>query len=130
MTVPKLHSLGVAVMDSAFYADCPLSKNALAQALNTSRPTIWRYECIAYYSVPEFKDDYPTLPKELWGLKGCTRDREIPLSPYQTWTVSLVKACYVSLRKKSAVETFIATNQYLFTKASYHRNLMKLAAIA
>ena len=117
-------------MDSAFYADCPLSKNALAKALDTSRPTIWRYECIAYYSIPEFKDDYPSLPKELWGIKGCTRDREIPLSPYQSWTLSLLKSCYAIFRKKSAVETFIDTNQYIFAKASYYRNLIKLAAIA
>jgi len=130
MTIPQKYSLGAVVVDSAFYADCPLSKNALSQALNTSRPTIWRHECIAYYSVPEFKEDYPSLPKELWGIKGCTRDREIPLSPYQIWVVSLIKTSYASLRKKSAVETFIAANQYLFTKASYHRNLMKLAAIA
>ena len=114
-------------MDSAFYADCPLSKNALAIALTTSRPTIWRHENIAYWQVPDFKEDYPTLPKTLWLEKKCSRDREVPLSPYQSWTISLVKECYAHLRKKSAVEIFIKENAYLFTRGNYHAQLTKLA---
>jgi hypothetical protein len=130
MTVPQLYSLGGAAMDAAFYADCPLSKNALAQALNTSRPTIWRHEGIAYWKVPGFKEDYPELPKELWKAKGCSRDREVPLSPYQSWVVSLVKECYAHLRKKSAVESFILQNQYLFTRGNYQNQLAKLARMS
>lgn len=130
MTVPKLYSLGVAVVDSAFYADCPLSKNALAEALNTSRPTIWRHEGIAYWKVFEFKTDYPELPRELWLVKKCSRDREVPLSPYQSWVVSLVKGCYIHLRKKSAVEVFIKENPYVFTRGNYHNQLTKLARMS
>ena len=84
MSVPQLYSLGVIATDSAFFADCPLSKNALSKALNTSRPTIWRYEGIAYYSVQEFKEDYPQLPKELWLIKKSRHDLIVPLSPYQS----------------------------------------------
>jgi hypothetical protein len=127
VAVPKLYSLGAIVIDAAFYADCRLSKNALAQVLGTSRPTVWRYEGIAYYGIPEFKEDYPELPKELWKVKGCSRDREVPLTPYQSWVVSLVKACYTNLRKKSAVESFIKDNAYLFTKVNYQNRLMKIA---
>lgn len=130
MTAPKLYSLGVTIMDSAFYADCPLSKNALAQALNSSRPTIWRHEGIAYWKVPNFKEDYPELPRELWHEKKCSRDREVPLSPYQSWVVSLVKECYAHLRKKSAVESFIQQNQYLFTRGNYQNQLTKLARMS
>lgn len=117
-------------MDAAFYADCPLSKNALAQVLKTSRPTIWRHEGIAYWKVPNFKEDYPELPRELWHEKKCSRDREVPLSPYQSWVVSLVKECYAHLRKKSAVESFIQQNQYLFTRGNYQNQLTKLARMS
>lgn len=130
MSIPRLYSLGAAVMDSAFYADCPLSKNALAQALKTSRPTIWRYENIAYWAIADFKEDYPKLPKELWETKGCSRDREVPLSPYQSWVVSVIKECYSHLRKKSAVEDFIKANSYLLSRRNYQSELTKLAKMA
>lgn len=127
MSHPKLYSLGAAITDSAFYADCRLSKNALAQALNSSRPTIWRHETIAYWKIPEFKEDYPELPKQLWKEKKCARDREVPLTPYQSWVISLVKASFDQLKKKSAVESFVKENAYLFTRANYHNQLAKLA---
>ena len=130
MSVPQLYSLGKIAIDSAFYADCPLSKNALSKVLNKSRPTVWRYEGIAYYSVQEFKEDYPRLPKELWLVKKSKHDRTVLLSPYQSWVISIIKTCQSHLGKKSAVQQFVKENQYLFSKNNYHLHLAKLAKIA
>ena len=130
MNAPTFYSLGAAAIDSAFYADSPLSKMVLSQCLCKSRPTIWRYENIAYYSVPDFKNDYPQLPKELWLIKKSKHDRTVPLSPYQCWVISLIKTCQTTLGKKTAVKEFIKNNQYLFTQSNYQICLAKLAKIA
>lgn len=123
----KLFCLGQHLIHKAYIADCPHTKQLLSKVLKTSRPTIWRYEGIAYYCIPEFKDDYPELPKELWIERGSSRDRTVPLSPFQSWCISLISTAYKCLRKKDAVEQFIKTNPYLFTKNKYLFELEQLA---
>lgn len=127
MNAPTFYCLGAAAIDSAFYADSPMSKLVLSQCLTKSRPTIWRYENIAYYAIPDFKEDYPSIPKDLWLIKKSKHDRTVPLSPYQCWVISLIKTCQSVLKKKALVKEFIKNNQYLFTRNNYQVSLSKLA---
>ena len=121
MAVLKMYSSGARIMNSAFYADNSLSKTMLAKALGTSRRTIWRHKRLACRLIPSFREDTSEQPKE------CTnkREREVLLSPYQIWVISLVKLSYTHLRRKSAVELFLTSNPYLFTRSTYQRFLSK-----
>jgi lambda repressor-like predicted transcriptional regulator len=121
MTALKMYASGTRIMDSAIYADYPLPKALLAEALGTSHKTIWRYKRLAYQLIPAFREDTPVLPKEFTNKRG----REVLLSPYQIWIVSLIKASYTHLQRKSAVEFLIKSNPHLFTKATYQRYLFK-----
>jgi hypothetical protein len=121
MAVLKMYSSGTRIMNSAFYAENSLSKAMLARALGTSRRTIWRYKRLACRLIPSFREDSPTLLKDFTNK----HEREVLLSPYQIWVISLVKHSYAHLHRKSAVEFFIKSNPYLFTKTTYQRFLSK-----
>lgn len=130
MSLPQFYSLATTVKVSAFFADCPLSKTAIARTLTTSRPSIKRLESIAFAQIPDFRKDYPEYPKEEWLTRKSKYNREVLLTPFQTWIVSLLKKCMEHLGKKAAVESFIATNAYLFTRETYRKELQKLAHLS
>lgn len=130
MSLPQFYSLAVTVKASAFFADCPLSKTAIAQILSTSRPSIKRLESIAFSHIPEFRQDYPEYPKDEWLVRKSKYNREALLTPFQTWIVSLLKKCMEHLGKKTAVESFIVANTYLFTRETFRKELQKLAQLS
>ena len=89
-----------------------------------------RLESIAFSHIPEFRQDYPEHPKEEWLLRKSKYDREVLLTPFQTWIVSLLKMCMEHLKKKTAVESFILANAYLFTHETFRKELQKLAQLS
>ncbi|MEO1186422.1 MAG: hypothetical protein AAFX46_17830 [Cyanobacteria bacterium J06636_27] len=130
MSLPQFYSLAATVKASAFFADCPLSKTAIAHTLSTSRPSIKRLESIAFSHISEFRQDYPEYPKEEWLMRKSKYNREVLLTPFQTWIVSLLKKCMEHLGKKTAVESFILANAYLFTRETFRKELQKLAQLS
>ncbi|NJM73027.1 MAG: hypothetical protein HC862_24385 [Scytonema sp. RU_4_4] len=97
---PSTVNLGQFLVGKALYADCHLTKKAIADALQIKSPSVWRYDKIAYYFVPEYQGDYPELPREQWLIKKSKHDRTIPLTPYQTWVLSLIRAAFVILKRR------------------------------
>ena len=130
MSLPQFYSLAATVKASAFFADCPLSKTAIAHTLSTSRPTVKRLESIAFSHIPDFRQDYPEHPKAEWLMRKSKYNREVLLTPFQTWIVSLLKTCMEHLKKKTAVESFILANAYLFTHETFRKELQKLAQLS
>ncbi|MEC4817838.1 MAG: hypothetical protein SAK29_31880 [Scytonema sp. PMC 1069.18] len=106
-------------MGKALYADCPLTKKAIADALQIKSPSVWRYDKTAYYFVRDYQQDYPELPKEQWLIKKSKHDRTIPLTPYQTWVISLIRTAFVILKKEKLVREYIQVNGYVFSKSKY-----------
>ncbi|KYC40852.1 hypothetical protein WA1_24845 [Scytonema hofmannii PCC 7110] len=88
MQIPRIFNLGEFAVGEALYSNSPLSKQALSQILATSRPTIQRYEAIAYREVPDFRLDYPELLREQWKIRKASRDRTVA---YLT-VLSLIKS--------------------------------------
>mgnify|MGYP001791875722 FL=1 len=125
----QLFSLGRYILDNALFADAPMTKQALAKWLKTSRPTISRYGGIVYYKFSEFRNDYPELDKSLWAKKGGSRDRNALLTPYQSWVISLIFTSYKCLRNEKAVGQFLDSNPYIFTKSKYHQELRKQSSL-
>lgn len=119
-------------MGRAIYCDSSLTKTALASAFDVNRPSVWRYDKVTYYLVKDYREDYPELPNdiELIKKKGCKRDRCAPLTPYQSWVLSLIRACFVYFGKEARVKQFVEQNNYLFTKTKYNSQLQKLAVAA
>ena len=130
MSLPQFYSLAATVKASAFFADCPLSKTAIAHTLSTSRPSIKRLESIAFSHISEFRSCYPEYPKEEWLMRKSKYNREVLLTPFQTWIVSLLKMRMEHLKKKTAVESFILANAYLFTHETFRKELQKLAQLS
>ena len=119
MTTPSVYKLGQFLVSKAIYADCPLTKKAIADALLVKHPTIWRYDKIAYYFVADYKQDYPELPKQQWIVKKCKHDRTTPLTPYQTWVISLIRTAFIILKKEKLVREYMQQNSYLFSRNKY-----------
>lgn len=130
MQIPKIFNLGEFAMGEALYSNAPLAKQALAGLLATSRPTIQRYEAIAYREVSDFRLDYPELPREQWKIRKSSRDRTVPLSTYQIWVISIIQAIFKTLKKESSTATFLKDNPYLLSRAKYESRLRELAKVA
>ncbi|MEM7578288.1 MAG: hypothetical protein AAF316_00290 [Cyanobacteria bacterium P01_A01_bin.80] len=130
----QLYSLNEQILAGAIYLNFSTTKAQLSNLLETSRNTIKRYDKILFYTVEDYKKEYPPLPckteedKQVIRKKRCTRDRERPLSTYQSWVVSLLKTAYFALKSTERVKQFIEQNNYLFSKQSYVQILNKLAA--
>ena len=125
--LPRLYTLGDFIVAESLISDCSLSKQALSEILLTSRPTVWRYDEVAYWVVADYKHEYPELPKEEWLIKKQKRDRQVPLTPYQIWVVSAVQICFKHYRKEAPVKSYIRTNSYIFSRERYEARLLKLA---
>jgi len=130
MQLPRIFNLGETIVTDAVIADCGMTKQALSEVLRTSRPTLVRYDSIAYYSVPDYKDDYPAYPREQWLVKKAKHDRTVPLSPYQIWVLSGVQICFNFYGKKEPTETYIKKNSYIFSRSRYEQRLRQLANTA
>ncbi|SRR5579883_653887 len=127
MQLPRVVNLGESIVLESVIADCSMSKQALSKILGTSRPTIWRYDEIAYWAVPDYKQDYPELPKEQWLIRKSKRDRQVHLSPYQIWVISAIQICFKHYHRESPVKTYIEKNSYVFSRARYEARLRQLA---
>jgi hypothetical protein len=110
MQPPRLFNLGELTVAESLISDCSLSKQALSQILQTSRPTVWRYDELAYWQIPDYKQEYPELPKEQWLIKKQKRDRQVPLTPYQIWVISAIQICFKHYRKEAPVKDYIKAN--------------------
>ena len=130
MQAPRIFNLGEIIVAESLISDCSLSKQALSQILGTSRPTVWRYDEVVYWEVPDYKHEYPELPKEEWLIKKQKRDRQVPLTPYQIWVISAVQICFKHYRKEAPVKSYIRANSYVFSRARYKARLLKLASEA
>lgn len=128
----NIYCVGEFVMDRALYADFSLTKQAVANAFDMNRPSVWRYDKATFYLVKEYREDYPELPNdiELIKKKKCKRDRSVPLTPYQVWVLSLIRACFIYFGREARVKEFVQANGYLFSKAKYTAQLRKLAVAA
>lgn len=128
----NIYCVGEFVMAQAIYADSSLTKKALADAFDLNRPSVWRYDKATFYLVKEYREDYPELPNdiELIRKKGCKRDRSVPLTPYQVWVLSLIRACFIYFGREARVKEFVQTNGYLFSRSKYITQLRKLAVAA
>lgn len=129
MESTQIYCLASQCKESAFFADCPLSKSAVSRALSTSRSSIKRLEEIAYTRIDNFANDYPLYPKAEWISRKSKHNREAPLTPFQIWVLSLLQKSMKVLNNKNGVEGFIAANNYLFTKTTYTKELQKLSKI-
>ena len=130
MLTPRIFNLGEIIVAESLISDCSLSKQALSEILQTSRPTVWRYDEVAYWVVADYKLEYPELPKEEWLLKKQKRDRQVPLTPYQIWAISGIQICFKHYRKEAPVKNYIRTNSYVFSRARYEVRLLQLATAA
>lgn len=130
MQAPRIFNLGEIIVAESLISDCSLSKQALSEILQTSRPTVWRYDEVAYWEVPDYKHEYPELPKEEWLVKKQKRDRQVPLSPYQIWVISGIQICFKHYRKEAPVKNYIKANSYVFSRARYEARLKQLALAA
>jgi hypothetical protein len=130
MQLPRIFNLGESIVTDAVIADCPMTKQALSEVLETSRPTICRYDAIAYYCVADYKDDYPAYPREQWLVKKAKHDRTVPLSPYQIWVVSGVQICFNFYGKKEPAENYIKENPHILSRSRYDQRLRQLANAA
>ena len=124
--------VGQQIISQAIYADSSLTKTEVANVFAVKRPSIWRYDKLIYYIIKDYREDYPLLPNDLQLIKkrGCKRDRTVPLTSYQSWVLSLVRACFIQLGRASRVKEFIQSNPYLFTKDRYFYELKNLAKTA
>lgn len=130
MQTPRLFNLGEFTVAESLISDCSLSKQALSQILQTSRPTVWRYDELAYWEIPDYKQEYPELPKEQWLIKKQKRDRQVPLTPYQIWAISAIQICFKHYRKEAPVKDYIKANGYVFSRARYESRIRQLAEAA
>ncbi len=127
---PRLFNLGEIIASDSVISDSSMSKQALSHILGTSRPTVWRYDNIAYWEIPDYKDEYPLLPKDQWLLKKSKHDREVPLTQYQAWVISGIQICFKFYKKEAPVRQYIKENPYVFTRARYEQRLRQLANAA
>lgn len=127
MLVPRIFNLGETIVAESLISDCSLSKQALSEILGTSRPTVWRYDEVAYWEIPDYKHEYPELPKEEWLIKKQKRDRQVPLTPYQIWVISAIQICFKHYRKEAPVRNYIKANSYVFSRDRYLARLKQLA---
>lgn len=132
MSNANIYCFGQQITNQAIYADSSLTKTELANVFAIKRPSIWRYDKLIYYIIKDYREDYPLLPNDLQLIKkrGCKRDRTVPLTTYQSWVLSLVRACFIQLGRTSRVKEFIKTNPYLFTKDKYLLQLKNLSELA
>lgn len=130
MQAPKIFNLGEIIVAEALISDCPLTKQQLSEALNTTRPSIWRYDRIAYWNIEDYKQEYPLLPKDQWLIKKTQRDTEVPLTPYQVWVLAGIQICFKSLRKKDQVEQYVKSSGYVFSKSKYDSRIRQLIKAA
>jgi len=127
MQLPRIFNLGEILVAQAVVADCPMTKEALGKALGTSRPSISRYSNVCYWEVPDFRLDYPELPKDQWLKRRSKHDRQVPLTPYQIWVVSAVQICFQTYHKEIPVREYIKANGYVFSRSRYESRLRQLA---
>ncbi|MDF5726623.1 MAG: hypothetical protein PUP92_00950 [Rhizonema sp. PD38] len=130
MQVPRIFNLGETIVAESLISDCSLSKQALSEILGTSRPTVWRYDELAYWEIENYKIEYPELPKEEWLIKKQKRDRQVPLTPYQIWIISGIQICFKHYRKEAPVKNYIRANSYVFSRDRYEARLKQLALAA
>ena len=128
--LPRLFTLGDSIVAESLISDCSLSKQALSEILQTSRPTVWRYDEVAYWEIPDYKHEYPVLPREQWLIKRQKRDRQVPLTPYQIWVISGIQICFKHYRKEAPVKSYIKANSYVFSRERYEARLFQLATAA
>ncbi|MEM7713259.1 MAG: hypothetical protein AAF349_06700 [Cyanobacteria bacterium P01_A01_bin.68] len=126
----KIFNLYNEIEGYGYFSNTPLSKADLGRKLSTSRPSIKRFENVVYVLISEFKSDYPELPKEEWLKQKTKYNRKACLSPYQIWVISLYKKALELLGNTKAVEGFVKSNPYLFTREKYCSELQKLAQLS
>ncbi len=124
---PRLFNLGEIIASDSVISDSSMSKQALSRVLGVSRPTVWRYDNVAYWEISDYKQEYPELPKDQWLLKKSKHDREVPLTQYQVWVISAIQICFKFYKKEAPVRTYIKENPYVFTRARYEMRLRQLA---
>lgn len=130
MQAPRIYNLGEFLVTEGLVSEIPLTKQALSEALNTTRTTIWRYDRLAFWLIPDYKQEYPEIPRELRLAKKASRDVEVPLSPYQVWVLSAIQACFKALRTELRVREYIEKSTYVFSKAKYSSRMKNLIAEA
>ena len=127
MTPPKLFNLAETLTCDALISDTSLPKQQLGHCLGVSRPTIQRYDEIAYWEIQDYRESYPLLPKDQWFAKRTKYDRTVPLSQYQIYVISMIQVAFRYQRKEKPIREYIQQNSYLFTKARYENRLRQLA---
>lgn len=127
MECPNLYKVGDFLLSQAIYADGRITKTSLAETFDLRYPSVWRYDKVAFYTIYDYREDYPELPKDQWLIRKSKRDRTVPLTPYQVWVLSLVRAAFTHFRRESLVKEYITQNSYVFSKSRYIAQLNKLA---
>ena len=130
MNPPKLFNLAETLTCEALISDTSLSKQALGQCLGVSRPSIQRYDEIAYWEIQDYRESYPLLPKDQWFARKTKYDRTVPLNQYQIYVISMIQVAFKHLRKEAPIRAYIQQNSYLFTKSRYENRLRQLATEA
>jgi len=130
MNSPKLFNLAETLSGEALISDTSLSKQALGCCLGVSRPSIQRYDEIAYWELEDYRQSYPLLPKEQWFARKTKYDRTVPLSPYQIYVISMIQVAFKYLRKEAPIREYMRQNSYIFTKQRYEMRLRQLATEA
>ena len=127
MHPPKLFNFAETLSGEALISDTSLSKQALGSCLGVSRPSIQRYDEIAYWEIEDYRQSYPLLPKEQWLARKSKYDRTVPLTPYQIYVISMIRTAFQYLRKEAPIREYLQQNSYLFTKSRYENKLRQLA---
>lgn len=127
---PKLFNLAETLQGEALISDTALPKQTLGEVLGVSRPTVQRYDKIAFWTIQNYKEEYPLLPKEERLRCKCSRDTTLPLTPYQIYILSMIQVLFKHLRTEQAVKNYIHSNSYLFLKSRYENRLVRLAKAA
>lgn len=111
------------VIDSDLFVSHHCDKAMLGDFLGCNRDTIRRWENLAFWRVPQFRDSYP---------KAATgeRDRTHPLNEYQCWVISRIARLMSHLKRSERVKTYIAQHPQEFSRYTYQKSLKALQQTA
>ncbi len=112
---PKLFNMAEFIQGETLISDAPLPKQQLGEALGVSRPSIQKYDKVAFWTIKPYREEYPLLSREETLKRKCSRDTTPPLTPYQIYMVSMIRALFKRLKNERAVKSYIRSNAYLFT---------------
>ncbi|MHC5761903.1 hypothetical protein [Nostoc sp.] len=118
MNRSQAFSLGSSIEPDSIYVDFAVTKSELARLLDVTRPTVWKWDKIAYFALESYREAYP-IQTDKAKRQLCERDKEVPLSPYQVWVLSRIKSLMNSLRIATRVKAYIRGNPHHFSVSNF-----------